>query len=140
MTAETSLDKALSVLEAVARSGGCRLMDLSSSVGYPPATIHRILSQLLRRGYVRQDPDTKAYRRKFIQVDIEPTQIGKILQPDLGLVSEIGEALKALISSPASSSGSTSRGTTCRCWTASLAPWTTAGRCRGCSCRTASPC
>ena len=35
--------------------------------------------------------------RKFIQVDIDPTQIGKILQPDLGIVSDIGEALKALI-------------------------------------------
>jgi len=35
--------------------------------------------------------------RKFIQIDIEPTQIGKILQPDLGIVSDAGEALKALI-------------------------------------------
>lgn len=43
--------------------------------------------------------------RKFIQIDIEPTQIGKILQPDLGIVSDIGEALKALIAAAAAKTG-----------------------------------
>lgn len=35
--------------------------------------------------------------RKFIHIDIEPTQIGRVLQPDLGIVSDAGTALRALL-------------------------------------------
>lgn len=35
--------------------------------------------------------------RKIIHVDIEPTQIGRVICPDLGIVSDAGEALKLLI-------------------------------------------
>lgn len=59
--AETSLDKALTVLEAIGRAGSCRLIDLSQAAGYPPATVHRILALLVRRGYVRQDASNKTY-------------------------------------------------------------------------------
>jgi tartronate-semialdehyde synthase len=31
--------------------------------------------------------------RKFIHVDIEPTQIGRVFTPDLGIVSDAGKAL-----------------------------------------------
>ena len=34
--------------------------------------------------------------RKFIHVDIEPTQIGRVFAPDLGIVSDAGAALKML--------------------------------------------
>lgn len=35
--------------------------------------------------------------RKFIHIDIEPTQIGKVFQPDLGIVSDASLALDALL-------------------------------------------
>nr|WP_298141098.1 glyoxylate carboligase [uncultured Pseudomonas sp.] len=35
--------------------------------------------------------------RKFIHVDIEPTQIGRVFNPDLGIVSDAGAALDAFI-------------------------------------------
>ena len=70
MNDETSLDKALTVLETIARAGGCRLMELSASSGYPAATIHRILSLLARRGYVRQDRTTKTYMLGLKCLDI----------------------------------------------------------------------
>ncbi|WP_159567676.1 glyoxylate carboligase [Budvicia diplopodorum] len=35
--------------------------------------------------------------RKIIHIDIEPTQIGRVICPDLGIVSDAGEALKLLI-------------------------------------------
>lgn len=35
--------------------------------------------------------------RKFIHVDIEPTQIGRVLMPDLGIVSDAGAALAMFI-------------------------------------------
>ncbi|QBI53324.1 glyoxylate carboligase [Streptomonospora litoralis] len=34
--------------------------------------------------------------RRFVHVDIEPTQIGKVFEPDLGVVSDAGLFLKAL--------------------------------------------
>ena len=34
--------------------------------------------------------------RKFIHIDIEATQIGKVFQPDLGIVSDAGAAVRAL--------------------------------------------
>lgn len=46
----------------------------------------------------RHTGDLKVYRgeRKFIHVDIEPTQLGKVFQPDLGIVSDAGLFLDAL--------------------------------------------
>ncbi|WP_110946824.1 glyoxylate carboligase [Pseudomonas bohemica] len=35
--------------------------------------------------------------RKFIHVDIEPTQIGRVLMPDLGIVSDAGAALSMFL-------------------------------------------
>ncbi|MDY7560659.1 glyoxylate carboligase [Pseudomonas sp. 10B1] len=35
--------------------------------------------------------------RKFIHIDIEPTQIGRVLMPDLGIVSDAGAALEMFI-------------------------------------------
>jgi DNA-binding IclR family transcriptional regulator len=61
MAQETSLDKALTVLEAIAQTGDTRLSTLVESTGYPAATVHRILGVLGRRGYVRQDPATRKY-------------------------------------------------------------------------------
>ena len=61
MAQETSLDKALTVLETIALTGDTRLSTLAESTGYPPATIHRILGALVRRRYVRQDPATRKY-------------------------------------------------------------------------------
>jgi len=61
MAQETSLDKALNVLEMIAQAGDTRLSTLAPATGYPPATLHRILKVLVRRRYVRQDPSTRKY-------------------------------------------------------------------------------
>ncbi len=37
--------------------------------------------------------------RKFIHIDIEPTQLGRVFEPDLGIVSDAKLALQALVSS-----------------------------------------
>ncbi|WP_125616200.1 glyoxylate carboligase [Specibacter cremeus] len=41
--------------------------------------------------------DTYTKGRTFIHVDIEPTQIGRVFSPDLGIVSDAGAALEALL-------------------------------------------
>jgi tartronate-semialdehyde synthase len=35
--------------------------------------------------------------RKFVHIDIEPTQIGRVFEPDYGIVSDAGVALKLLV-------------------------------------------
>lgn len=41
--------------------------------------------------------DTYRAGRTFVHVDIEPTQIGRVFSPDLGVVSDAGAALEVLI-------------------------------------------
>ncbi len=48
----------------------------------------------------RHTGDIKVYRgdRKFIHIDVEPAQIGKVFTPDLGIVADAKLAVRALIS------------------------------------------
>ena len=48
----------------------------------------------------RHTGDLEIYRngRKFVHIDIEPTQIGRVFSPDYGVVSDAGAALDALLS------------------------------------------
>jgi DNA-binding IclR family transcriptional regulator len=70
MAQETSLDKALNVLEMIAQAGDTRLSTLAKATGYPPATIHRILGVLVRRRYVRQDSATRKYMLSLKCLDL----------------------------------------------------------------------
>ncbi|GAB3190827.1 glyoxylate carboligase [Nesterenkonia suensis] len=47
----------------------------------------------------RHTGDLETYRRgrKFIHIDIEPTQIGRVFAPDYSVVSDAGAALEALV-------------------------------------------
>ena len=52
-----SLDRALNVLTAIARSGRMSLTDLSLAVGIPTATTHRILTTLQKHDFVAFDEE-----------------------------------------------------------------------------------
>lgn len=54
----------------------------------------------------RHTGDLSVYRagRKFVHIDIEPTQIGRVFSPDYGVVSDAGAALDALLSAARSRS------------------------------------
>ncbi|MFF0990371.1 glyoxylate carboligase [Kocuria nitroreducens] len=41
--------------------------------------------------------DTYTAGRRFVHIDIEPTQIGRVFSPDLGIVSDAGAALDVLL-------------------------------------------
>ncbi len=63
VSGSTSVDKALEICEALSgRATGLSLSDLARSLDMPPPTVHRLLSLLKRRGYVRQDDETAHYR------------------------------------------------------------------------------
>jgi len=61
-----SLDKGLEVLELVAANGeDVGLSDLTKKLKWDKSTVFRLLTTLIRRGYVEQYPDTKRYRLGF---------------------------------------------------------------------------
>jgi DNA-binding IclR family transcriptional regulator len=58
-TAPTSIEKALDVCEALSQApDGHSVSELVRLLKQPPATVHRLLSVLKRRGYVQQDEET----------------------------------------------------------------------------------
>src|SRR3989442_2021987 len=57
-----SVDRALDLLEAlVAAEGEVAITTLATRTGLHVSTVHRLLATLLRRGYVRQNPETSRY-------------------------------------------------------------------------------
>lgn len=56
-----SLHKVLDIIEAVSAAGSVGIRELSSSIGFPPATTHRIASTLVARRFFEQDPVTRKY-------------------------------------------------------------------------------
>ena len=56
-----SLLKALDIVDRIAEAGSAGIRELSATTGFPPATIHRIVSTLVERRYLKQDPVTKRY-------------------------------------------------------------------------------
>ncbi len=57
-----SVDRALDLLEALsAADGEVSITSLAARTTLHVSTVHRLLATLLRRGYVRQNPDTSRY-------------------------------------------------------------------------------
>ena len=57
-----SVDRALDLLEALASADGeVAITALATRTSLHVSTVHRLLATLLRRGYVRQNPDTSRY-------------------------------------------------------------------------------
>ena len=74
----TSVDKALAVCETLsAHVEGLSLTELARTLDVPAPTIHRLLSVLKRRGYVRQDDDTARYRLTLKVLDLGFRQLGR---------------------------------------------------------------
>jgi IclR helix-turn-helix domain len=73
-----SLEKALDVCEALSGSDrGLALTDVARSLRMPPATVHRLLAALKRRGYVRQDDDTGRYSLTLKMLDLSFKLLGR---------------------------------------------------------------
>ncbi|WP_343039143.1 IclR family transcriptional regulator [Propylenella binzhouense] len=53
-----SLDRAISILEAVAAADGVSLSEIARRTGYPVSTVHRLLATLQNRGLASHDPAT----------------------------------------------------------------------------------
>jgi DNA-binding IclR family transcriptional regulator len=70
MTKLTSLEKALKLLDAVAKAKSVGLRDVAAELGFPPSTTHRLLGVLTNSRYLKQDHETKKYQLslKFLEM------------------------------------------------------------------------
>jgi DNA-binding transcriptional ArsR family regulator len=74
----TSIDKALAVCEALSRTPrGASVGELARALGQPAPTVHRLLSVLKRRGYVRQDEETQRYGLTLKMLDLSFQFLGR---------------------------------------------------------------
>jgi len=75
---ESSLEKALDVCEALAGAKrGLSVTELARAVGRPVSTVHRLLSVLKRRGYVRQEEETARYTLTLKMLDLSFRLLGR---------------------------------------------------------------
>src|SRR4029450_12354723 len=67
--------------------------------GNPQSLASDFVLAIGNRGANRHTGSVDKYTagRKFIHVDIHPTQIGRVFAPDFGVVSDAGAALKILL-------------------------------------------
>ncbi len=56
-----SLLKVLDIIDKVSEAGTAGIRELSAMTGFPPATIHRMVSTLMDRRYFAKDPITRKY-------------------------------------------------------------------------------
>ena len=74
----TSIDKALEACEKLSASPrGMSLSELARVLRQPPSTVHRLLSVLRRRGYVRQDEETQRYALTLKMLDLSFKALGR---------------------------------------------------------------
>ena len=74
----TSIDKALEVCEVLSgQPRGVSLSDLARSLRQPASTVHRLLSVLKKRGYVRKDDETQRYGLTLKMLDLSFRSLGQ---------------------------------------------------------------
>ncbi len=69
-TTVQSVERTLDLLEALAETGEVGIAQLSNRVGLHASTVHRLLSTLISRGYVRQNTATGRYLLGLKPLDI----------------------------------------------------------------------
>jgi DNA-binding IclR family transcriptional regulator len=91
-----SLDKSLSVLEAVFQSKkGIGTRSLEKKLGYNVATIHNIAMTFCHRGYLRQDPLTRHFfpGMKLMLLGRHPSYLRSLTASAAAIVDEIADRL-----------------------------------------------
>ena len=77
-SAPTAIEKALDVCEALSMTpAGQSVSELARALKQPPATVHRLLAVLKRRGYVQQDEETSRYRLALKMLDLSFRVLGR---------------------------------------------------------------
>ncbi len=91
-TTVQSVERTLDLLEALAERGEAGIAQLSSRVGLHASTVHRLLSTLIARGYVRQNPGTGRYL-----LGLKPLEVARAVRDHLDLRMEALPVLRDLM-------------------------------------------
>lgn len=76
--AATSIEKALDVCETLSHARqGLSVSELARALKLPPATTHRLLAVLKRRGFVQQDEQTSRYGLTLKMLDLSFRTLGR---------------------------------------------------------------
>jgi DNA-binding IclR family transcriptional regulator len=78
----TSLEKALRLIDAVAKAKSVGLRELAAEMGFPPSTVHRLLAVLTASRYLAQDPESKKYR-----LSLKFLELGTVVRDDLDVIT-----------------------------------------------------
>lgn len=98
-----SLLKAIDTIDAVAEAGSVGIRELSSITGFPPSTIHRIVTTLVKKSYFQQDPITKRYSLSFRFLELgsrfqQQTHLTAVARPLLErLMAETRESINLAV-------------------------------------------
>jgi IclR family transcriptional regulator, acetate operon repressor len=88
-----SLERALDILELLGGSEGeLGVTEIGPSVGLPNGTAHRLLTTLTRRGYARQNPETRKYSlgiKAFALATNARERLGPLARPFLEELMEV---------------------------------------------------
>lgn len=101
-----SVDSALRLLLMFGERSQVRVADASKELGVARSTAHRLLQMLQFYGFVRQDPETKAYGAGPVWVDmglrgVRNLDIRTVARPHLqALVEEVKETVQLLALQP----------------------------------------
>jgi IclR family transcriptional regulator, KDG regulon repressor len=88
----TSLQKGLRLIDAIAKAGTAGLRELADQNGFPPSTVHRLLSDLKRAGYVSQDTKTAKYR-----LSLKFLELGAVVREELDVITAARPHMTALM-------------------------------------------
>ncbi len=80
-----SLDRGITVLEMIARSGSCSLAELHGATGISKSSIRRLLATLVERRLVRRSLADGRYRTSVVM----PAGAGMPVPPDLAFVVDV---------------------------------------------------
>ncbi len=99
-----TIERVSSILDILAQSAqGISIRELSSAIGLPKGTTHRLLSSLIYFGYVRQEPTTRNYflGLKFVELGqtlLSQLDLRKVAEPFLrGLAERTAETIHLVI-------------------------------------------
>ncbi|MCL4370769.1 MAG: IclR family transcriptional regulator [Chloroflexi bacterium] len=91
-TTVQSVERTLDILEALAKVGETGIAQLSNQVGLHASTVHRLLSTLIARGYVRQNPESGRYL-----LGLKPLDVARAVRDHLDLRMEAIPVLQELM-------------------------------------------
>lgn len=89
---QTSLDKALGLLDLLCKEGTASIKTLSALSGLPAPTVHRLLAVLARNNYVRHDSGTRDYA-----LAVKFLEFGARVRGDIRLASLAMPAMRELM-------------------------------------------